>query len=131
MKKLFAERTASYFILIVLSLIVLFHLLVLVGIIPFKIVWGGRLTDHSQMIRFETVSIIANLIMLAIVSVRIGLLKLRVHPLIITILLWLMCALFALNTVGNLLSMNLFEKLVFTPLTLLLSLCSLRLAINS
>jgi membrane protein implicated in regulation of membrane protease activity len=33
--------------------------------------------------------------------------------------LWLFVILFAVNTVGNLMAETLFEKLVFTPLTLL------------
>jgi hypothetical protein len=130
MKKMFTERTASYCIFITLSLIVLFHLLVLAGIIPFQIVWGGRLTNRSQMLRFESISIVINLVMLAIVAIRAGWWNVRFHPLFITIVLWLMGALFLLNTLGNLLSINTFEKLVFTPLTLLLALCCFRLAVN-
>ena len=128
MKKLFTERTAVYFLLCILSAVIVFHLLVLVGAIPFQIVWGGRLTDRTQMVRFESISIVINLIMLAIVTVRAGLLKLRIKPIIITTALWIMCMLFLLNTIGNLLSTNAFEKAVFTPLTLLLSLCCFRLA---
>jgi hypothetical protein len=130
MRKLFTERTAVYCLLCILASIIVFHLLVLVGVIPFQIVWGGRLTDRAQMVQFESISIVVNLIMLAIVTVRAGLLKLRINPIIITIALWVMCVLFLLNTVGNLLSTNAFEKAVFTPLTLLLSVCCFRLAIS-
>jgi hypothetical protein len=130
MKKLITERAASYCIFITLSLIVLFHLLVLVGIVPFQIVWGGRLTDHSQMVRFESISIVTNLIMLAVVAIRAGILDVRVKPIVIRIVLWAMCGLFLLNTLGNLLSTNMVEKLVFTPLTLLLAICCFRLALD-
>ncbi|ANE52342.1 hypothetical protein SY85_19470 [Flavisolibacter tropicus] len=130
MNKLFTKRTASYCILITLSLIVLFHLLVLVSIVPFQIVWGGRLTNHSQMVRFEMISIAINLIMLAVVAIHTGILKLRIKPLLIYIVLWCMGGLFLLNTIGNLLSINTFEKMVFTPLTLLLSICCFRLALD-
>ena len=130
MNKLFTKRTASYCILITLSLIVLFHLLVLTGIIPFHIVWGGRLTNHPQMVRFEMISIAVNLVMLAVVAIHDGILKLRIKPLLIRIVLWCMCGLFLLNTIGNLLSTNTVEKIVFTPLTLLLSICCFRLAVN-
>lgn len=130
MKKLFTERTAIYCLLCILSTIIVFHLLVLVGVIPFQIVWGGRLTNRVQMVRFESVSIVINLVMLAVVAIRAGLLKLRIKPSIITAALWVMCVLFLLNTIGNLLSTNTFEKVVFTPLTLLLSLCCFRLAMG-
>ena len=130
MKKIFTEHTAIYCIFITLSLIVLFHLLVLIGIIPFQIVWGGRLTNRSQMLRFESVSITVNLVMLAVVAIHAGVLKWRIKPTVIRIVLWAMCGLFLLNTLGNLLSTNTVEKLVFTPLTLFLSICCFQLAMS-
>ncbi len=131
MKKILTERTAIFLMISILSLIIVFHLLVLTGIIPFQIVWGGRLTDHSQMVRFESVSIIINLTMLGIVVVRAGILKVRIKPLILTIALWLMFGLFLMNTVGNVFAINPLEKWIFTPMTLLLALCCLRLVIPS
>jgi hypothetical protein len=130
MKKLFTEHTATYCIFITLSLIVLLHLLVFAGIIPFQIVWGGRLTNRSQMLRFESISITANLVMLAVVAIHAGVLNWRINPTVIRIVLWAMCGLFLLNTLGNLLSTNTVEKLVFTPLTLLLAICCFRLALD-
>jgi len=130
MNKLFTKRSASYCILIILSLIVLFHLLVLTGIVPFQIVWGGRLTNHSQMVQFEMISIGINIVMLAAVAIYAGILKLHIKPLLIRIVLWCMCGLFLLNTIGNLLSTNTFEKMVFTPITLLLAICCFRLAVD-
>jgi len=130
MSKLLTEKVSIYSLLCILSLVIVFHLLVLSGIIPFQIVWGGRLTSHAQMVQFESVSIALNGVMLAIVAVRANLLKLRIQPGIITVALWAMCVLFLLNTVGNLLSTNTFEMVAFTPLTLILSLCCCRLALN-
>jgi hypothetical protein len=68
--------------------------------------------------------------MLGMVSVHAGLVKVKMNRLVIRLALWAMAALFLLNTLGNLLSTNEFEKLVFTPLTLLLSLFSFRLALS-
>ena len=130
MKNFLSERVAFYGLLLILSLIVGFHLLVMIGIIPFAIVWGGRLQNHSQMLQFETVSILLNLIMLAVVAVKGGILKVNVKPIILKVALWLMAALFALNTIGNLFSNNELEKLIFTPLTFLLALFCFRLAMS-
>ncbi len=82
------------------------------------------------MVRFETISIGINALMLAVVGLRAGVLPLRVPALALTIAFWLMAGLFALNTVGNLLSTNPFEKYTFTPITLLLPLLCLRLALG-
>jgi hypothetical protein len=127
---LFTGQFALRGLLTILSLVVVFHFLVLLGIIPFEIVWGGRLKDRSQMPVFETVSILLNLVMLTIVGIKAGLLKVNVNRMIINIALWLMFGLFLLNTIGNLFSNNEFEKMVFTPLTLILSIFSLRTAIS-
>lgn len=130
MQKVFSERLAVAGLLIILSLMVVFHVLVLTGIIPFDIVWGGRLKTHGQMLNFEASSIFINLVMLGIVSLKAGLLKAPVSPFFIRTALWGMFALFLLNTLGNLASVNDFEKMVFTPMTLLLALFSLRLAVD-
>jgi hypothetical protein len=129
MKKLISERLAVNSILFILSVIVLFHIAILTGLIPFDIVWGGRLKDAAQMRRFETVSILTNAVMIAVVSIRGGYLPVRIPARIITIALWLMGALFVLNTLGNLASVNAWERLIFTPLTAVLALLCFRLAI--
>jgi hypothetical protein len=64
MKKFLTERFAINGLLTILSLFVIFHLLVIIKIIPFEIVWGGRLKDQSQMLTFETFSAIINMFML-------------------------------------------------------------------
>lgn len=128
MKNYLPERLAIYGLLISLSLIIGFHLLVVAGVIPFQIVWGGRLENHSQMLSFEGISILLNLIMVAVVALHANFLKWKVNRVIIRIGLWAMFGLFLINTIGNLFSVNELEKLIFTPITLLLSLFSLRLA---
>ena len=130
MRKIISEKIAGIGLLTILSLIVIFHFLVLLGIIPFEIVWGGRLTDSAQMIQFEIVSITLNLVMLVIVAVRSGYLNVDINKKILTVALWIMVGLFLLNTIGNLLSSNALEKTLFTPLTILLAIFSWRLAIR-
>ena len=124
------KRVATYGLLIILTLFVVFHLLIMVGIKPFEIVWGGRLKDASQMLSFEAISVMINLIMLATVSVYAGILQVNINPRVIKVGFWLMFVIFFLNTIGNLASVNNFEQMVFTPVTLLLAIFSLRLAIS-
>lgn len=130
MNRFISERLAAATIATILSLIVLFHLLILTGAIPFDIVWGGRLSSREQMLRFEILSIALNLLMLAIVGVRAGIFGKNIPPMLITIALWIMAVLFGLNTVGNLLSQNSLERIIFTPLTLVLCVLCLRLALG-
>ncbi len=117
-------------LLVILSIVVIFHLLVLTSIIPYQIVWGGRLQDASQMMMFETVSIALNLFMLAAVAVHARHIKISISPVVTTVILWIMFVLFLINTVGNLFSNNQLEKIIFTPLTFLLAVFSLRAALK-
>jgi hypothetical protein len=126
----FPKRIALYGFLFILSPILIFHFLILFGVIPFDIVWGGRLKNSSEMISFEIVSIVVNLLMLTVVGIHTGFIKLTINPKFISIAFWLMFILFLVNTVGNIFSTNQLEKLLFTPLTLLLAIFSLRLALN-
>jgi hypothetical protein len=130
LKKVISQRVASLGLLILFLLVIIFHILVLVQIIPYQIVGGGRLENVTQMIRFESISVALNLFMLTLVAIKSGYLKWRLDRRWIQIGLWIMVALFSLNTVGNLLAINDLERWIFTPLTLLLAVFSLRLAIE-
>ena len=115
----------SVVLLAILSILVIFHILILARVIPFDFIWGAKLKDTSQMYLFETVSVIINSVMILIVATNTGLIKSGIKPIIIKGALWAMFLLFMLNTIGNFNSENPFEKYVFTPATLLLSLLCL------
>jgi len=121
---------AAKLMLILFGAVVVFHVLVLVQILPYSIVWGGKLNSVEQMRSMETVSICINLFMILVVLLRAKLIRLDLRPLFLQVVMGLMCALFVLNTLGNILSENTFERLVFTPLTLLLALCCFRLTLS-
>ncbi|MFD2245521.1 hypothetical protein [Pontibacter ruber] len=99
------------------------------GVVPFDAVWGGRLENTSQMLRFEGISVAINLVMLAIVAQHAGMLKTGISRKITSVALWVMFVLFLFNTAGNALSNNDLEKMLFTPVTILLAMFSLRLAL--
>jgi len=112
------KKTAQLFLIMLFSLSLVFHLLVLLQVIPYVIVWGGRLRTDTDMYRFETVSIIVNLLSLLVLLLKSGMIRWRIRPLFVNGALWAMFALMALNTVGNLYSGNHLERIIFTPLTL-------------
>ena len=131
MMNIISERRSITGLSITLSILVLFHLLIMLEVIPFDIVWGDRLKDKSQMLRFEITSVIINFIMLGVVAIKAGVLKVGINNLVINVMLWIMSGLFFMNVFGNLLSNNNFERIVFTPITIFLLVCSLRLAIGA
>ncbi|AEV31299.1 hypothetical protein Oweho_0277 [Owenweeksia hongkongensis DSM 17368] len=100
--------------------ILLFHLSILFKVVPYEITWGGRLTNDFEMYVFETVSVLVNLFLLTLLMIK-GKYWNAFMPLrIVNILLWAFGALFALNTVGNVLAKTSFEK-TFAIITLALS----------
>lgn len=110
-----------------LSAVVIFHILVLIQIIPYQIVWAGRLNSIAEMQRFETISILINCFIILIITIKGNYLNFKFSSKIINSLVWLFIILFSLNTIGNLMAKSNFEKLVFTPLTFILALLSFRI----
>ena len=123
-------RFATTLMLVLLSCVVVFHLLVLLGAIPYNVVWGGRLESASQMYMFEAVSITINLAVIAIVGIKAGHIRPYISKKAVTILLWALAMLFALNTVGNVFSATVLETIVFTPLTLISAVLCYRMAVE-
>ncbi len=128
MRRLITEKFAIGGLITLLTMLVVVHVLILLRVIPYEMVWGGRLQDVSEMRRFEAVSIVVTLLMLVVVAVRGRFLNIKINPMILHAALWAMFGLFLLNTLGNLLSNHFFEKWVFAPTTSILSLFCLRLA---
>ena len=122
---------AQYGLLLVLSLFLVFHLLVLLKIIPYTIVWGGRIESDKAMYRFVTISTLMNAFFLLIIAVQSGIFMFEFPKMIMTLILWAMAVLFAFNTLGNIVSKNKLEQRLFTPVTVLLTLFSLVLALTN
>lgn len=120
---------AQFGLLILLSLFLLMHFIILIKILPYNLVWGGRLKTDKEMYRFELFSILINALFIIVVLVQANLWSIDIPKKIITFLLWLMTGLFLLNTFGNAISKNKLEQRLFTPLTLLLAVLSLCLAL--
>jgi hypothetical protein len=128
MKKLLSLRVAATGILLILSFIIIFHLLVISGVIPANIVWGGNVADQKKLWLMESISILVNIILLLFVGAYAGIIKVKMNAAVIKTGFWIMFVVFTLNTAGNLLAKNPLETYLFTPLTLLLSVFCLRIA---
>ena len=107
-----------------------YHALILSGVVDYKYAWGGRLQSMEQMIQFESVSIVLLVVFSAIVFIHWKVVENAFINRISTVLLYVLSAIFLLNTVGNLLAVSLMEAVLFTPLTLLSSIFLLRLALS-
>lgn len=127
--RILGKRLAANIATLILILITIFHLFVIFGIVPYSIVWGGRITGKSQMVAFEAISFIVNLIIILLVLLRVDYIKTS-RTNITRISMWIISSIFALNTLGNIFSASSLERAIFTPLTLLLALLTYRLALK-
>jgi hypothetical protein len=122
---------AQYGILIILSFFLVLHFCIILKIIPRKIVWGNRLKSDKEMYRFETLSIIINIFFLFSILVHSEIWMINFSKITMSIILWIMTILFAFNTIGNILSKNRLEQRLFAPITILLTVFSLTLALST
>lgn len=115
----------------IFSLAIVFHLLVIAKVIPYGIIWGGRLKTETEMYRFEAVSLAVNVILLIVVLLKADFLPFHLSENAFKVVFWVMSTLFLLNTVGNILSKNKLERAIFTPITILLTFFSIVLALGA
>jgi magnesium-transporting ATPase (P-type) len=110
-------KTAIKIMLCLLVSVIIFHLSIVVKIIPYEITWGGRLKNDAEMYVFESVSIFINLFLSFVLLIKGNYLSEMIPMKVINIILWIFLFLFVLNTIGNIFAKTNFEK-IFTLLTL-------------
>lgn len=115
------------FMLVLLTLVLAFHLSVVLQIVPYTIVWAGKLNSVKEMLVFETVSIAINLLLLfTLIKKKNNVLKQETSK-PVQFILWLFTIIFALNTIGNLFAESGFETIVFTPITFISAILCFRI----
>ncbi|WP_205499855.1 hypothetical protein [Rufibacter psychrotolerans] len=124
------KSIAAKGMVLLFGLTIVFHLLVLASVIPYTIVGGGRITTQEEMYQLETAALALNVLFFFISLLQAGYLRLNVSPRLLTGAMWGMFGVFLLNTVGNLFSNSPLEKLIFTPVTLILAVFSVILAVS-
>ncbi len=131
MKRILGARTAANGLLIGLGGLAVFHVLLLMRVLPADIAWGGRANEASgSFLVLELVGLAVIALFALLVAAKIGYVKVsRLRPLV-SVGTWLMFGYFTLNILGNLVSMSGLERAVFTPVSVVLSLLSFRLAVE-
>ena len=129
MKFMVNIKIAGIGLLLLLSATLTLHILIIAGIVPFQIFWGGQMeNDAANMLMMEIVAV-------AVLALFIGITILNTYyPFkyrkLAKVGIWIVFAYLLLNTAGNLVSEAFIEKAVMAPVTFLMSLLSLRLAIS-
>ncbi len=131
MKKVIRAKAAANALLIALSALAVFHILMVLGVLPASMVWGGRADGaRVNLGLLEVVSLVVTGLIALVVAAKIGYLKAERFRRVIAVSMWVVFAYFVLNTLGNLASSSSLEKAIFTPVSLVLSILALRLAIE-
>lgn len=131
MRRLVSAQMAANPLVIALLLLALFHLLVLLKVLPAGITWGGQFEDYeSEFLLPELFALLMVLGFVAIVILKARAIRFSRPNRIVNILTWVVFAFFVLSAVGNALSKVSFEKYFFLPFSLILSLLTFRLAIE-
>lgn len=130
MKKLISMKIASYIILAINTMALFMHGLILLNILPYGFVWGGRLKKQEDVILFEMISILIQIVFISIVAVKAGYILKGKFKRTSNIGIWAIFAVMILNSLGNLASHSFLETVVMTPITILLALLVFRLAIE-
>lgn len=111
------KKTALKIMIGLLLTILIFHLSILLEIIPYEAVWAGKLNSVEEMYVFETISILINVLLLIVLRVKFKNIKTSKSNKIIDVIIWAFVFLFALNTLGNLFAKSLIEQILGTVLT--------------
>jgi hypothetical protein len=132
MKKIISLRNAGSLLLVLLIFLFFFHILVIAGVLPSDIVWGGgtqRMT-RERVITFEFISLIILLLFMLITLLKTGRIKSDNLKLTANLATWIMFVYFLLNAISNFFSEASTEQIVFGPLSVILAFLTLRLAIE-
>jgi hypothetical protein len=130
MRNLIGAKIAGDILLILFGLLVVFHIVLLLNLLPSNMVWGGRAGSSSQPRALLMVSLVFNVLFAIAVAVKAGYIPIGISSRVVNIFLWVIFAYLLLNTIGNLASSSTLEKLVFTPLTIVAAFLVLRLALE-
>jgi hypothetical protein len=129
MKKIISAKLAGDILLVALGLFLVFHILVLLKIAPANIIWGGQ-ANPANIFNLEIVALTVTLFFGLIIAAKAGYIKAGNLAGAVNILVWIIFIFLLLNTLGNLASGVSAENIIFAPITLILALCALRLAIE-
>jgi len=113
--KTISDKALGVILMIFSSFGLILGLLAIFDIVSSKYVWGGRATDHSQLIVLETVTFIVNGLILWLIAMRVNFAKQIIKTKTLIVLLILLSIMMTLNTVGNIFAKTTVEKFMAIP----------------
>ena len=81
-------------LLCLIAAVTLFHLAILIKIIPYEITWGGKLKNDAEMYLFESISILINLFLAYVLLIRGEYVHKLIPSKVVNIILWIFLFIF-------------------------------------
>jgi len=129
MRKLLTPQQAAQSILYILGALIVFHLTVIVGLVPGSFVWGDQIPQES-ILPMELIAIVMTVSFGLFILIKMRYLKDNRSAKVVNIGLWIIALIFLINVVTNLISKVSVENFIFAPVALVLALLTVRLALE-
>ena len=127
-KVLIAANAAT----ILFGLSIILQLLLAAGILPITMAWGGRQSELTTSLRIASLAAAVLLgFFIYVIRRRAGLMGDMPISTTIRVLSWTITAFDGLNTLGNIASFSTGEKILFTPISFLLTVACLIVSASS
>lgn len=129
MKKVITAQRASQILTVILGLMILFHLLVIIGIVPASWVWGDK-APRESILPLELIAIVITFSFILFLKIKMRYVNMGQKNKPVNVVLWIIAAFLAFNALANLISSATVENIIFAPLALLMAILTIRLAIE-
>jgi len=131
MSKFISTKLAGNLLLGSLGLLAVFHILVLLRVLPADIVWGGAMQNSSSsLFLLEMISLFITLLLAVIIAAKTGYIKAVRFQTAVNIGVWVVFAILLLSMLANFASGVAVENLIFAPVAVVLAFCAYRLAVE-
>ena len=115
-------RTSGNIATILFIVVIIFQILIATGLLPITMAWGGQQAELTPGLRIASIVSAVLLGLFAyIIRRRAGLPGTKRITAFIKVFAWFVTAYMAFNTLGNLTSQSTAEKMIFTPITMILT----------
>lgn len=123
-------KYAATLMMVLLSGSAIFHVFILSGVIPYKLVFSGLLDTELQMVMYALSTIAALIVVICVISIKGGYMKPFVSKAALNAIMWLLVAIFSVGATGILSSRTTLEMILFTPPALISAILCYRLTLN-
>jgi len=129
MRNIISTKLTARIILVILASLIVFHLSVIIGIMPAYWVWGEQ-ADESTVLPLELIAIVINISFGIFILIKTRYLADRNHSKVVNIGLYVIFAFLLFRTVNQFISEVSADRYIFAPIAFILAILTLRLAIE-